>query len=255
VHRDNVVRGAGYHSGVHNPRALVECGRCGCCAQASSQQELHASCVPSQPPVRSLMLCDLPHGRGTCRRVASQDSGNQPAAQHQQRKSRCNVPARVPARFHSCACYRPLLHAAYSLMVCGCCDADAQELTSANAPLRLTQDLLDPVVVARLIEEPPENYPLAPFHYLLSCYARASEELRALGHIRDAAAQQAVQAAVLACRDLAVSYCCLTLTAGFIPEVSCLWPHVPFPHGAKMPTRSNSLTCQPHVPPLLRLAC
>ena len=43
-----------------------------------------------------------------------------------------------------------------------------------GAALELTPDILDRALLARLIEEPPATYPIAPVPYLLGCYARAA---------------------------------------------------------------------------------
>lgn len=45
----------------------------------------------------------------------------------------------------------------------------------------LDATVLDRMLVARLIEAPPADYPQPPIHYLMGCYERSSEELRRAG--------------------------------------------------------------------------
>lgn len=88
-------------------------------------------------------------------------------------------------------------------------------------PLLMNAGMLDLILVNRLIESPPEQYPQAPFAYLLGCFARASSELRAVSPRIDPAVQQQVQATIAACRQSIVSYAGLILTgSGVVPEVT-----------------------------------
>jgi hypothetical protein len=48
-----------------------------------------------------------------------------------------------------------------------------QEMESEGSAKEICQDNLDRCLVARLIEEPPADYPLQPVPYLLGCYQRA----------------------------------------------------------------------------------
>lgn len=81
----------------------------------------------------------------------------------------------------------------------------------------ISTDNLDRVIVNRIIEAAPEQYPQQPFHYLLGCYTRAGNELRSAG--QDAAGQE-LRAVLDACRQLLVSYAGLILMgAGVVPEV------------------------------------
>jgi hypothetical protein len=92
-----------------------------------------------------------------------------------------------------------------------------QELTGEQQPLLITPDNLDRIIVSRLIEAAPAQYPQQPFPYLLGCYSRAVNEQRSLG--QDAAGQQ-LREAVEACKQLLVSYAGLVLVgAGVVPEV------------------------------------
>lgn len=78
-----------------------------------------------------------------------------------------------------------------------------QELSAGSAtPPLLNQEGLDRALVARIIEHPPADHPQPPFHYLLSCYARASQELRALS----VKAPGSHKEALIAVKELAVSY-------------------------------------------------
>lgn len=95
-----------------------------------------------------------------------------------------------------------------------------QELSEEQQPLVISTDNLDRVIVNRIIEAAPEQYPQQPFHYLLGCYTRAGNELRSTG--QDAAGQE-LRAVLDACRQLLVSYAGLILMgAGVVPEVGWL---------------------------------
>jgi hypothetical protein len=92
-----------------------------------------------------------------------------------------------------------------------------QELAEEQQPLLITPDNLDRIIVSRLIESAPAQYPQQPFPYLLGCYSRAANEQRSLG--QDAAGQQ-LREALEACKQLLVSYAGLVLVgAGVVPEV------------------------------------
>ncbi|KAG1664460.1 hypothetical protein FOA52_006306 [Chlamydomonas sp. UWO 241] len=77
----------------------------------------------------------------------------------------------------------------------------ASELAASGAagPV-VSSDLLDRVVVARLIESPPDSYRQSAVQYLLGCYARASTEQRARG------VAEATAALLKTCKELIVSY-------------------------------------------------
>lgn len=97
----------------------------------------------------------------------------------------------------------------------------AQELTQeggSSSKLLINKENLDRVLISRLMEEAPPTYPLWPFQYLVGCYARASQELRNLSSVRDAAAQAQTQQAVATAKAYAISYAGLVLTGGVIPE-------------------------------------
>jgi ubiquitin conjugation factor E4 B len=84
---------------------------------------------------------------------------------------------------------------------------------------KLTKDLLDRVIVSRLIESPPEQYPQLPFHYLLGCYARSSQELRSISVALPDEVRQKLQESIFAARDLVISYTGLVFMGGLVPEV------------------------------------
>ena len=101
----------------------------------------------------------------------------------------------------------------------GCLGHYDQELKgeqAAHTALRLGKDNLERVVMARLMEAPNEQWPV---FYLVSCYARASDEFRAASALHDASATAAVQAALLAGKQLAVSYTGLLLSMDLLPQV------------------------------------
>jgi ubiquitin conjugation factor E4 B len=89
-----------------------------------------------------------------------------------------------------------------------------QERLKDGTGLELDADSLDGVLVARLIEEPPAGYPLAPVPYLLGCYQRARE-------LPASAAGGAAIAAAL--KDAVVSYLWLALNQeGIVPQPAVL---------------------------------
>ncbi len=81
--------------------------------------------------------------------------------------------------------------------------------------LRLSKDSLDRLIVSRLIESPPEDYPQSPLQYLVASYNRASEEMRS----KAAASNADVHATAQSCKELIINYAALTLTGGIIPHV------------------------------------
>ena len=82
------------------------------------------------------------------------------------------------------------------------------------APL-MTAELLDRIVVARLIESPPSTYPQSPLQYLIGCYARAANELR---NNRTVADSPELSSLATSCKELIVSYAGLVLQ-GVVPQV------------------------------------
>jgi ubiquitin conjugation factor E4 B len=99
----------------------------------------------------------------------------------------------------------------------------AQELSleQHSSSVFMNKDNLDRIIVSRLIESPPEQYPQSPFQYLLGCFSRAVTELRSLSSKQDATAQQQLQGTIVACKDLLLSYSALILSgSGVVPEVS-----------------------------------
>lgn len=80
----------------------------------------------------------------------------------------------------------------------------------------LSPENIDRVIVARLIESPPEpEYPQPPLQYLFGCYARLVDEART----RQVSEKPGLVAALSACRELLVSYTGLVLAGGIIPHV------------------------------------
>ncbi|KAG2451114.1 hypothetical protein HYH02_004382 [Chlamydomonas schloesseri] len=90
-------------------------------------------------------------------------------------------------------------------------ELEAEAGEGAAKPV-LDAAVLDRVLVARLIEAPPADYPQPPIHYLMGCYERSSEELRRAG------VSEAAKAAVATARDLILNYAGLALFAGMIPQ-------------------------------------
>ena len=82
----------------------------------------------------------------------------------------------------------------------------------------MTAELLDRIVVARLIESPPRTYPQSPLQYLIGCYARAANELR---NNRTVADSPELASLATSCKELIVSYAGLVLQ-GVVPQVGTL---------------------------------
>lgn len=94
-----------------------------------------------------------------------------------------------------------------------CCRQELQQSQSQQAS-SLSSDLLDRLIVERLIESPPATYPQAPVHYLIACYTRACVEQRSKG----VAESQALLETVAACKELIMSYAMLCLQ-GVVQQV------------------------------------
>lgn len=95
-----------------------------------------------------------------------------------------------------------------------------QELQSENLPLTLARDTLDRMLMARLLD-PPEDYPQWPLQYLLGCYARASQEIRALTTLKDKQSADTVQLDLQYCKQLIARNAGLLLSMGLFPQVNC----------------------------------
>lgn len=99
------------------------------------------------------------------------------------------------------------------------CVQEVSEETAVPAnQLRLNRDNLERVLMARLMEV--EDDVMWPWHYLLACYTRASDEIR-YAPLKDAAAVERVHASMLYSKQLIVSYAGLLLTMGMFPQVGC----------------------------------
>lgn len=83
-----------------------------------------------------------------------------------------------------------------------------------EAPFGMTSSLLDRMIVTRLIESPPPNYPQGPCDYLLSCYSRCVGESR----VKAVVESQELASIVTSSKDLIVSYTMLCLQ-GLCPQV------------------------------------
>lgn len=93
-----------------------------------------------------------------------------------------------------------------------CCRQELQ--AQSQQASSLSSDLLDRLIVERLIESPPATYPQAPVHYLVACYTRACVEQRSKG----VAESQALLETVAACKELIMSYAMLCLQ-GVVQQV------------------------------------
>jgi len=88
--------------------------------------------------------------------------------------------------------------------------------SGSEAPVLLGKDTTERALMARL-SDPPASYPLWPVHYLLGCYARATDEARAASQLKDTADQQRLLATLSLARSLAVSYTGFTLLHDMFP--------------------------------------
>jgi ubiquitin conjugation factor E4 B len=79
----------------------------------------------------------------------------------------------------------------------------------------LRVDNIDRIIVARLIESAPAEYPQPPLQYLFGCYSRLVDEART----RQVSDKPGLLAALSDCRALLVSYTGLVLAGGIIPHV------------------------------------
>ncbi|GAX74152.1 hypothetical protein CEUSTIGMA_g1601.t1 [Chlamydomonas eustigma] len=89
----------------------------------------------------------------------------------------------------------------------------SKELEADGVAIFMNGELLDRILVSRLIESPPSKYPLSPLQYLLGCHARASNELRT----KAVSESPILSSIVLTSKELIVSYAGLALQ-GVIPQ-------------------------------------
>ncbi|KAK1305799.1 putative ubiquitin conjugation factor E4 [Acorus calamus] len=83
----------------------------------------------------------------------------------------------------------------------------AAEILSEGKPLLITRDLIERVLIDRLTFAASVGPGGRPFHYLVGCYARAHDELRRLGAIKDAALRSDMETVARQSKKLIVSYC------------------------------------------------
>ena len=84
----------------------------------------------------------------------------------------------------------------------------------------LRREIVDRVLVARLIDEPPSEYVFSPFQYLLHCYANVYQQARSLpSRYRNAQLLQRLNATVVDIKDLILSYAALVFMPDVIPAV------------------------------------
>lgn len=92
-----------------------------------------------------------------------------------------------------------------------------QELTGeddgglgARGLIAATSDILDRVLLARLVTEPPEGFPQPPLAYMLACYGRCDDRRRA---------SSAMAPVTTIVKDALMNYAGLLLFAGVVPQV------------------------------------
>ncbi|KAK1296537.1 putative ubiquitin conjugation factor E4 [Acorus calamus] len=83
----------------------------------------------------------------------------------------------------------------------------AAEILSEGKPLLITRDLIERVLIDRLTFAASVGPGGRPFHYLVGCYARAHDELRRLGAIKDAVLRSDMESVARQSKKLIVSYC------------------------------------------------
>ena len=95
-----------------------------------------------------------------------------------------------------------------------------QEFQAESLPLLLTRDVLDRMIMARLLDAPAQ-YPQWPLAYLIGCYGRAAGEIRALSSFKDKSVADALQLDLQYCKDLIVANAglLLTLEDSLFPQV------------------------------------
>lgn len=88
---------------------------------------------------------------------------------------------------------------------------------SSEGGAKLSRNVLEEVIVARLIDEPPEDYPYSPFNYLLYVYSNINKEMRKTETRSNLTPEliDTLKSTLFKLRDLIVSYCGLV----FVPEV------------------------------------
>ena len=121
--------------------------------------------------------------------------------------ARADAVGTVPVWLHSFA-RKPLDHV----------QEVSEETGTPAAQLRLNRDNLERVLMARLMEV--EDDVLWPWHYLLACYSRATDEFRSAVFLNDRAAVDRVQCTMIYAKELIVSYSGLLLTMDMFPQVS-----------------------------------
>lgn len=81
----------------------------------------------------------------------------------------------------------------------------------------LDRNNVERAIMSRL-NSPPASYPQWPVHYLMGCYARATEESRSASLLKDPADQQRFIETLTLARQLAVSYTGFTLILDMFPQ-------------------------------------
>ena len=84
--------------------------------------------------------------------------------------------------------------------------------------LHLSRDNLERALMAKLMEDITEEWPL---HYLMASYNRLSDELRFLTTIGDQAVLERVTDTLIYGKQLTVSYSGLLLSMDMFPQVPC----------------------------------
>ena len=84
--------------------------------------------------------------------------------------------------------------------------------------LHLSRDNLERALMAKLMEDITEEWPL---HYLMASYNRLSDELRSLTTIGDQAVLERVTDTLIYGKQLTVSYSGLLLSMDMFPQVPC----------------------------------
>lgn len=92
-----------------------------------------------------------------------------------------------------------------------------EEATDASAALYIHKDILERVLMGRLMLDLPD-YPQWPVFYLLGCYDRASVEYRKLSSSANPK-DVVIAEALLFCKKLIVSYVGLSLLHDMFPAV------------------------------------
>ena len=98
----------------------------------------------------------------------------------------------------------------------------SEESGIPTSQLLLCRNNLERALMARLMEANGSSE--WPLHYLMACYGRLSDELRALTTIRNQAELERITSTLIYGKQLTVSYSGLLINMDMFPQVLLLMP-------------------------------